>query len=382
VRPLALVGRHLGHLVAFLALTLGSAGLARADIVIAAVGPLSGTPMTGQYAMFGEALTRGAELAVRDINAEGGVNGHRLVLRLADDACDPKLAVEVAAELASQGVVFVDGHFCSSASIAASRVYHDKGVLMISPASVNSRLTEQGFTNVFRVCGRDDVQGTFAADYVLDQKLADRIVIVQDQSAFGEGIADEFNKRLNTRGVQETMCEAIAQGDKDFGALLAKMAGDGTQLVYFGGYHTEGGLFVRQMREQGLGARMMVSSAMVNQKYWDLAGPGGEGTLMTFSRDPRQLPSAAEVVRRFEAEGYSPEGYTLHAYAAVQVFAEAARTAGSTELGALVRALHEGTHQTVLGPITFDGKRDVIDFRYLMYRWHDGTYEEICCRDR
>ena len=105
---------------------------------------------------------------------------------IADDAgCDPKMAVEVANELARQGIVFVDGHYCSSASIPASRVYHDKGVLMISPASTNPRLTDQGFANVFRVCGRDDVQGAFAADYVVDHKLADKIAIVHDQSAYG-----------------------------------------------------------------------------------------------------------------------------------------------------------------------------------------------------
>jgi branched-chain amino acid transport system substrate-binding protein len=100
---------------------------------------------------------------------------------------------------------------------------------------------------------------------------------------------------------------------------------------------------------------------------------------MTFLPDPRKLPPAADVVRRFGAEGYDPEGYTLHAYAAVQVFAEAARRAGSTDLGALVKALHEGTHETVLGPITFDAKGDVEGFRYHMYRWHDRQYEDICC---
>jgi branched-chain amino acid transport system substrate-binding protein len=341
---------------------------------------MSVTPLTGQYAMFGEELQRGTELAVRDVNAQGGVNGQRLVLRIADDACDPGLAVKVAEELARQEVALVVGHFCSGASIAASRVYHEAGVLMITPASINSKLTEQGFENVFRTCGRDDTQGVFAADYVLDNKLAERIAIVQDQSAFGKGIADEFRKQLDRRGVQAVMYEAINQGDNDFGSLIARMRDVDIQLIYFGGYHIEAGLFVRQMRQQGLGATMMVNSAMVNQEYWDLAGPGGEGTLMTFAPDPRRSPAAAEVVRRFEIEGYSPEGYTLHAYAAVQVFAEAARRVGSIKLSALVKALHEGTYDTVLGRIAFDAKGDVRDFKYTMYRWHEGRYEEICCR--
>jgi branched-chain amino acid transport system substrate-binding protein len=372
----------LAMLAALAILTLG-AGVraAPADILIAVAGPLSVTPMTGQYATFGEELQRGAELAVRDVNESGGVNGQKLTLLIADDAgCDPKMAVEVANELARQGVVFVDGHYCSSASIPASRVYHEKGILMISPGSTNPRLTEQGFANVFRVCGRDDVQGAFAADYVVGHELADRIAIVHDQSAYGKGIADEFRRRLNERGVRETMYEAIAQGDKEFGDLITKMRDGGIELIYFGGYFTETGLFVRQARGQGLTATMMVTSGSFNQQYWDLAGPAAEGTLMTFGPEPRKLLSAAEVVERFEAEGFSPEGYTLYAYAAIQAFAEAARKAGSTGLDALEKALHEGTYETVLGPITFDDKGDVKGFRYSMYRWHDRRYEEICCR--
>jgi branched-chain amino acid transport system substrate-binding protein len=356
-------------------------GLARADILIAVAGPMSTTPLTGQYATFGEELRRGAELAVRDVNEKGGIDGRKLTLLIGDDAgCDPKTAVEVAGELARQGVVFVDGHYCSGASIPASRVYHDRGVLQISPGSTNPRLTEQGFANVFRVCGRDDVQGAFAADYVVDHGLAGRIAIVHDRSAYGKGIADEFRKRLNQRGVRETMYEAVAQGDEEFGDLIARMGDSSIDLIYFGGYFTESGLFVRQARQQGLTATMVVTSGSFNPQYWDLAGPAAEGTLATFGPETRGLPSAAEVAKRFEAEGFSPEGYTLYAYAAVQVFAEAARRAGSTELGALVKALREGTFETVLGPIAFDEKGDVKGFEYSMYRWHDGGYEEICCR--
>ena len=251
---------------------------------------------------------------------------------------------------------------------------------MISPASTNPKLTEQGFANVFRVCGRDDAQGAFGADYALDHELADKVAIVDDRSAYGKGIADEFRKRLSERGVREAMDEAVAQGDEEFGGLIARMRDGGIGLVYFGGYFTESGLFVRQARGEGLGATMVVTSGSFSPQYWDLAGPAAEGTLATFGPETRGLPSAAAVARRFEAEGFSPEGYTLYAYAAVQVFAEAARRAGSTGLDALEEALHAGAYETVLGPITFDAKGDVRGFEYAMYRWHDGRYEEICCR--
>jgi branched-chain amino acid transport system substrate-binding protein len=175
------------------------------------------------------------------------------------------------------------------------------------------------------------------------------------------------------------MHEAISQGDKDFGDLIARMGDAGIGLVYFGGYHTEASLFVRQARAQGLKATMMVNSAMLTREYWDLAGPAAEGTLMTFGPDPRKLPSAAEVVARFEAEGHGAEARTLYSYATVQVFADAAGKAGSTDLERLERELHADTFQTVFGPITFDAKGDNARYEFRMYRWHDGRYEDICC---
>src|SRR5262249_49705165 len=225
----ATVGRVKSLAVIALLIALGTDRL-RAEIRIAVVGPMSISPMTSQYAAVGEQLQRGAELAVRDINENGGVNGQKITLVIADDAgCDPNIAVEIANELSRQGVVFVDGHYCSSASIPASRVYNEQRILMISPASTNPKLTEQDFPNVFRVSGRDDVQGSFAADYVIDHLRADTIAVVHDHSAFGKGIADEFRRRLHQRGGREAMYAAVAQGDKEFGDLIAKMIDGGIQ---------------------------------------------------------------------------------------------------------------------------------------------------------
>ena len=159
-------------LLAASALTAFGAAAAQADIVIATAGP-----MTGQYAIFGEQMQKGAEQAVKDINAAGGVLGEQLSLRVGDDACDPKQAVAVANQMVNEDVVFMAGHFCSGSSIPASQVYNEEGILQISPASTNPQLTEQGFDNVFRVCGRDDAQGIFAADYVVDNTVGSKIAI-------------------------------------------------------------------------------------------------------------------------------------------------------------------------------------------------------------
>jgi branched-chain amino acid transport system substrate-binding protein len=353
------------------AIALG-AGTAQADITIATAGP-----MTGQYAAFGEQMQKGAEQAVKDINAAGGVLGEQLVLEVGDDACDPKQAVAVANQMVNAGVVFMAGHFCSGSSIPASQVYNEEGILQISPASTNPQLTEQGFDNVFRACGRDDQQGIVAADYVVDNNLATKIAIVHDKTAYGKGLADEFKKQLNSRGVEEAMYEAITAGDKDFTALITKMKNAGVDLIYLGGYHTEAGLITRQAHEQGLEATLMSGDALVTDEYWAITGDTGEGTIMTFSPDPRKNEVAASVVAEFEAQNYDPEGYTLYTYAAIQAWAQAAEQAGSTDLDAVVEALHSNEFDTVLGTISFDDKGDVQGTNYVVYKWEGGKYNEI-----
>ena len=348
-------------------------GSAEAEIAIATAGP-----MTGQYAIFGEQMKRGAEMAVKEINAAGGINGEKLTLAIGDDACDPKQAVAVANQFAGQDIVFVAGHFCSSSSIPASKIYNEEGILQMSPASTNPTLTEQGFSNVFRTCGRDDVQGVFAANYVVDNDIAKKIAVIHDKSTYGKGLADEFKKQLNARGVQEVMYEAINQGDKDFSALITKMKSAGVELIYHGGYHTEAGLIVRQAREQGFNATLMSGDALVDQQYWQITGETGAGTLMTFAPDPRANPAAKDVVAKFQAEGYNPEGYTLYTYAAIQVFAEAVKQAGGVDdLDKLEKTLHDGSFDTVLGTINFDDKGDVENPEYVMYRWENGEYKQI-----
>jgi branched-chain amino acid transport system substrate-binding protein len=348
-----------------------TAGAAQADIVIAVAGPI-----TGQYAIFGDQMKRGAEMAVKDLNAAGGVLGEQLVLEVGDDACDPKQAVAVANQMVNDGVVFVAGHFCSGSSIPASAVYNEEGILQISPASTNPQLTEQGLDNVFRVCGRDDAQGIFAADYVVDNSVGSKVAVIHDKTPYGKGLADEFKKQLNARGVEETMYEAITAGDKDFTALITKMKEAGIDLIYLGGYHTEAGLIARQAKEQGIDATMMSGDALVTDEYWAITGDTGQGTLMTFSPDPRKNEAAAPVVAEFEAQGYDPEGYTLYTYAAVQVWAQAAEKAGSIELDAVVEQLHGNQFDTVLGPIAFDDKGDVKGAAYVMYEWDNGKYVE------
>ncbi|MGH6896853.1 MAG: branched-chain amino acid ABC transporter substrate-binding protein [Geminicoccaceae bacterium] len=359
-------------LLAATALVALTAGGAHADIVIATAGP-----MTGQYAVFGEQMRRGAEQAVKDINANGGVLGEQLVLQVGDDACDPKQAVAVANQMVNEGVEFVAGHWCSGSSIPASQVYNEEGILQISPGSTNPQLTEQGFDNVFRMCGRDDQQGGVAANYVVDNDVGTKIAIVHDKTAYGKGFADEFKKALNARGVEEAMYEAITAGDRDFTALVTKMKSAGIDLIFFGGYHTEAGLITRQAAEQGLDAQLMAGDALATDEYWSITGDTGQGTLMTFNPDPRKNEAAQAVVEEFEAQGYDPEGYTLYTYGSIQAWAQAVEEAGTTDLEPVIDVLHNNQFETVLGTVSFDDKGDVEGENYVMYEWTDGQYVEI-----
>ena len=276
-------------------------------------------PLTGQYASFGQQLKNGADLAAADINAAGGVLGKKLVLELGDDACDPKQARAVAEKFAAEQVPFVAGHYCSSSSIPASEAYADGNVLQITPASTNPTFTERGLWNTFRVCGRDDQQGAVAGAYLARHFGGKNIAILQDKSTYGKGLADQTKKALNEAGVKEKLYEAYTQGEKDFNALVSRLKAAAIDVVYIGGYHTEAGLILRQMRDQGLQAQMMSGDAMATNEFWSITGPAGEGMLFTFGPDPRKKPTAAAVVKRFKDRNIDPEGYTLYTYAAIQI---------------------------------------------------------------
>jgi branched-chain amino acid transport system substrate-binding protein len=369
--------RKITLLAAATALALG-AGSARAqnEIVVAVVGPI-----TGSEAVFGDQMKRGAEMAVADLNAKGGVLGKKLRLEVGDDQCDPKQAVAVANQMASKKVSVVIGHYCSGSSIPSSAVYNESGIIQITPASTNPALTEdaakKGWNNVFRVCGRDDQQGEVAGKYIAQKFKGKKVAIVHDKQAYSKGLADETKKNLNAAGMQEVMYEAVNKGDKDFTALISKMKQAQVDVIYYGGYQTEAGLIVRQAREQGLQAQFISGDALASEEFWKITGNAGEGTLITFPPDPRRNPAAKEVVAKFEKGGYNPEGYTLYTYAAFQVWAHAVEQAKGTKVDDVAKALHAAKVDTVIGPLSWDKKGDITNPGFVFYVWKNGKYEQI-----
>ena len=335
-------------------------------------------PVTGQYASFGQQMQNGGELAVADINEAGGILGKTLDLEVGDDACDPKQAVAVANQMAGENVALIAGHYCSGSSIPASHVYAESNLVQISPASTNPALTDdRAGPNIYRVCGRDDQQGRVAGNYLAKHFGDKNIAIIDDKTAYGKGLTEEVKKTLNADGKQEVLAESYTAGEKDYSALVSKLKQADVDVLFIGGYHTEAGLIARQMRDQGMDTIVMGGDALVTQEYWSITGPAGEGTLMTFSPDPRKNPAAAEVVARFKEKGIEPEGYVLYTYAAVQAWKQAAEKAGTTDVAEVVKALNENEFDTVVGKFKFDEKGDPNLPPYAVYRWSNGAYEEI-----
>ncbi|MGI4950451.1 MAG: branched-chain amino acid ABC transporter substrate-binding protein [Janthinobacterium lividum] len=348
-------------------------GQGQGAITIATVGP-----MTGSNASFGAQMKAGAEMAVADINKAGGVLGKQVSLQIGDDACDPKQAVSVANQMASRKVVFVAGHFCSSSSIPANKVYADEGILQISPASTNPKLTDEGGWNTFRTCGRDDQQGEVAGKYLASHYGKQKIAIMHDNSAYGKGLADETKKTLNAAKVTEALYTAYTPGERDYASLVSRLKQANIEVIYIGGYHTETGLIMRQAQEQGMKVTVIGGDALATNEFWQIAGPAGEGAMMTFPSDPRKRPVAQKVVAEFKAKGFDPEGYTLYTYAAIQAWAAGVKKAGTTDPKKVAAVMRNNFKvDTVLGPIGFDKKGDVLVSDYVFYVWKNGAYLEM-----
>ena len=353
-------------------------GGAEAQIKLGVAGPI-----TGANASFGAQLTQGVEQAAADINAAGGILGQKIEVEPGDDVSDPKQGVSVANKFVGDGVHFVVGHFNSGVTIPASEVYSDNDVLFISPSATNPKVTDRKLWDAFRTCGRDDQQGKLWADLALGDLKDKKIAIVHDKTPYGQGLADAAKGFMNAGGKKEVLYEGVNVGEKDYSAIVSKIKASGADYLMWGGLHTEGGLIVRQMRDQGLKTIMISGDGITDNEFASIGGPGVEGTLMSFGPEPRNNPAATEVVAEFKAKGYEPEGYTLYSYAAVQIIKQAIEKANSTDPHKVADVMHSGmAFHTVLGDIAYDAKGDRTSMDFVWYVWAknaDGklTYHQM-----
>nr|WP_245432498.1 ABC transporter substrate-binding protein [Mesorhizobium loti] len=362
---------------ALLLTALGASAAYAEDISIAVVGP-----MTGQLATIGDQFKQGAQAAADAINAAGGVEGRKIKLDIEDDQCDPKQAVSVANRIVGNGVKFIDGHACSGSSIPASAVYAEAGALMMSPASSNPLMTDdaakKGWSTIMRLYTRDDAQGAFIGPWIAKKYAGKNVVVLHDKSAYGQGVADAVKKTMNDAGLKDVLYEGINAGDKDYSALVTKLKELKADVVYFGGYHPEGGLILRQAAEQGLKFQLIMPDSIASPEFWQVAGPAGEGTMFVFPSDPQARPEAKQAVEKIKAKGFAPEGFTLFSYATIQAVAEGIKRAGSDDPAKVAAALKDGKPiSTVVGEIVFDEKGDLKNAKYDINQWHDGKYAPI-----
>jgi branched-chain amino acid transport system substrate-binding protein len=348
-----------------LGIAVVSAGAATAQVKFGVGGPI-----TGPSAATGAQMKNGVDQAAADINAAGGILGQKIGVSYGDDVSDPKQGVSVANKFAADGVKFVIGHYNSGVTIPSSEVYQENGILQITPASTNPTVTERKMWNIFRVCGRDDQQGQVAGEYIAKHFKGKKIAVVHDKTTYGKGLADEMKKTINKAGMKEVLYEGINTGEKDFSALVSKIKQSGADLIYWGGLYTEGGLIVRQMRDQGVKAPLMGGDGITSDEFASVGGPGVEGTLMTYGPDPRNKPDAKKVVEEFRAKKFEPEAYTLYSYAGVQIIKQAAEAAKSLDPKKVAEKMHSGMQfKTVLGDISYDKKGDITKLDYVMYVW-------------
>ena len=358
-----------------LGLGLAVAGTAQAQIKLGITGPI-----TGPNAAFGAQIKNGVEQAVEDINAAGGIMGQKIVtpLPVGDDVSDPKQGVSVANKFAGDGVKFVVGPFNSGVTMPASEVYQENGILQITPSATNPQITERGMWNIFRTCGRDDQQGAVAGEYIAKNFKGKKVAIVHDKTTYGQGLADETRKAMKAKGMKDVLYEGINTGEKDFSALVSKIKATGADLVYWGGLHTEGGLIVRQMRDQGVKAPLMGGDGITSDEFASVGGPGVEGTLMTYGPDPRKRPEAKEAVEKFRQKKFEPEAYTLYSYAAVQILKQAIEAAKSLDPKKVAEKIHSGMNfKTVIGDLKYNKKGDVTRLDYVMYVWKKNSDGKI-----
>lgn len=352
-----------------LATSLLMSSAAYAEIVIGLVAPL-----TGPVAAYGEQVKNGAQTAVEVINKNGGILGEQVTLKLADDAGDPKQGVSAANQLVGEGIRFVVGPVTSGVAVPASDVFAENGILMVTPTATAPDLTARGLTNVLRTCGRDDQQAEVAAAYVLKTLKDKRIAIVDDKGTYGKGLADAFKAAINAGGVTEVAANSLNPGEKDFSALITRLKADNVDVIYFGGYHPEGGLLARQLKDAAVNATIIGGEGLSNTEFWAIGNEAAAGTLFTNATDALKNPDSAAAVKALNDKGIPPEAFTLNAYAAVEVLKAGIEKAGSAEDAEAVAAALKGGEPipTAIGKLTYGETGDLSSPSFSLFKWEGG----------
>ena len=333
-------------------------------------------PMTGDLQQYGLEMRRGAELAVADLNAAGGLLGRKVVLEVADDRCGKQEAEDAAKELIQKGVVFVDGHFCSGSTIKGSEIYAPADVLQITSVTnglVTDISTQRKVTTLLRVVGRDEMQGYFAAEWLAKAHAGQPIVVLSDNSAYGTGIARYLMARLKDLGVEPAVTGEFVQGQSSYGNLLMKLKEVRPAAIYVAAYQDDIGRLTWALRTTKIDAEVVGPDTLASPEFWSFSQMSGNGVRYSTLAPVVERPEAADLVARLRADGGAePGSETLNSYAAVQVFAAAAEATKGTDAAKIAEYLRQNSVKTILGDLQWDAKGDLTHADYIWYVWQDG----------
>jgi branched-chain amino acid transport system substrate-binding protein len=339
-------------------------------------------PLTGPQAHIGNDIKNGAQLAVDDVNAKGlQIGGAKVKFQLVaeDDEANPTKAATVGQKLVDSKVSAVVGHFNSGASIPASKIYSDAGIPQISPSSTNPKYTQQGFKTTFRVVANDDQQGPVNAQFAVNTLKAKKIAVIDDSTAYGQGLADTFEAKAKALGAEIVAREHTTDKDTDFKAILTKIKGRNPDLVFFGGIDPQAGPMRKQMKELGIDAKFLGGDGWQTPNFIKLAGDAAEGSMASIPGLPKeQMPGGKEFLGRFKEKfGAEVELFAPMAYDAVMVFADAMQRAGSTDPAKFLPEVAKTNLNGVIGPIAFDERGDLKDGPITIYVVKNGTWEPL-----
>ena len=340
-------------------------------------------PLTGGIAHLGKDNENGARLAVDEINAAGGVKAgdktFKLELLAEDDKADPKEGTLAAQKIVDGGAVAVVGHLNSGTSIPASKIYSDASVAQISPSATNPKLTEQGFKTTFRVVANDNQQGGVLANFAAGEMKAKTIAIIDDRTAYGQGLADVVEKVAKEKGVKVVAREFTNDKATDFNAILTKIRAAKPDVVMYGGMDATAGPMAKQMKQLGIKAPMLAGDGVCSPEFIKLAGDAaGILTCSMAGEAVEKLPKGADFVAKYKAKfNQDVQIYSPYSYDAVYVIAEAIKAAGSAERAAITAAIPKTNYGGVTGQITFDEKGDIKGGAISMFKVKDGKLEYI-----
>ncbi|MEW5893065.1 MAG: branched-chain amino acid ABC transporter substrate-binding protein [Pseudomonadota bacterium] len=335
-------------------------------------------PLTGPQAHLGKDNENGARLAVEEINAKGltlGGKPVKLELIGEDDQADPKTGTVVAQKLVDLGVAGVIGHLNSGTTIPASKIYFDAGIPQISPSATAIAYTAQGYKTAFRVMTNDEQQGKVLGQFAVNSMGAKKIAIIDDRTAYGQGLADEFEKAAKAAGASVVAREFTSDRATDFTAILTSIKSKNPDVVFFGGMDPQGGPMAQQMKRLGLTAKFLGGDGIQNGNFIKLAGVEAEGTVASLPGLPLDaMPGGAGFKQRFEARFGPIQVYAPYAYDAVYVLVEAMKRADSADHAKVVAELPKTDFEGVTGRIRFDAKGDTTGGAVTLYQVKNGAW--------